>query len=79
VYTDAAACKADCAAHKGDVKYVVTNDSGNSVACLLSHATAAPLVPADHCTGDLSMTSTTCKDGAGGAGGAGGGGADAGP
>jgi hypothetical protein len=75
VYTDAADCQADCKAHKDDVRFNISIDSGNHVACLLYHVQEASSVPADHCNGDLAKTSPSCKDtGAGGSGGAGGGG-----
>jgi hypothetical protein len=73
VYASEAECQTDCAAHGTDVKYDVSKDSGNQVACLLAHATGAPLVPEDHCVADLNTTSDTCRDGAGGGGGGGGG------
>jgi len=71
VYADDAACQADCKAHGTDVKFDVSKDSGNEVACLLSHVQAASTVPSDHCGGDLAATADTCKAGAGGAGGGG--------
>ena len=71
VYKDDAECQADCKAHGTDVKFDVSKDSGNQVACLLAHVQAASTVPSDHCGGDLAASADTCKDGAGGAGGGG--------
>jgi hypothetical protein len=61
VYTALADCQADCATRATDVKFDVSKDSGNEVACLLSHVQAASTVPEDHCLGDLAEDATTCK------------------
>jgi hypothetical protein len=64
LYDTRAACIADCATRKTDMKLDTGDgprtDSGNEVACLLYHAQMASVSPIQHCLGDLSPAGGTC-------------------
>jgi hypothetical protein len=59
VYTDAAACAADCATFKDDVAYDAAVATGDSLACRLYHLTVASVTPDPHC-GHINSSSPTC-------------------
>lgn len=61
IYTDRADCMATCGAKPDTLKFNVSIQTGDSVACLLYHSQEASTVPPDHCLGDMAKTSTTCK------------------
>jgi hypothetical protein len=65
IYTDRAACMADCAAHGTDATYTTGDpgrtDTGNEVACQLYHAVMGSQAPEEHCSGDLALTALTCR------------------
>ncbi len=65
VYSSLQDCKTQCAKFPDTVKFDISVQDGNSVACLLYHVQEASSVPPDHCLGDIiaddaGNNSTTC-------------------